>query len=259
MKPTLWISAKVIREEVHVYVTNLFKIDFIYRDVKKMAKKNLFVLLEGLIIVISGYSLIMGLWQPGNLGLQLAGIITSFVGLAISVFVTWLTSGEEEVDDVSLLNSLIYPLIVGDALTIGSWFDAEPIVQSIFLDLGLIMGIFIIFNFIWSLLREKYMFLEIEEIDFFSGVDKSEMPRFLIVSLILGSLYGGLFVIFKVLYHFALGYNWTSYIFMMIVAVLSILLSFLHYILNPSELKPSKEKSKSPKKKEESSKEKASE
>ena len=120
-----------------------------------MAAKNRFLMLETIIVIVSGFLLIWGLWPPGIIGAQIAAIVISLFGLALTVLITTGAEGEEDVEDITLINGLLYPLIVGDVLAMGSWFDTIPSTQSVFLDMGLIMGLFIIFIYIWYLLKEK--------------------------------------------------------------------------------------------------------
>ncbi|MHA1275316.1 MAG: hypothetical protein ACTSQS_18075, partial [Promethearchaeota archaeon] len=195
-----------------------------------MAKNNFFLLFDALIVFSAGFLVIFGNLQA-NFFMMVLGIILSIIALSLTLLVTIGTEGESDVDDVAFINALIYPLLVGCVMTIGSWYDNDPVIQSMWLDLGLIMGLFIIFVYVWYLLREKLKgglsFLELDaiDIDFHSDTDVNKLPKFLLVSVILGTILGLLFVLFKLLYH-VLGYNPTVYTFMMIVLVATMGLSF---------------------------------
>ena len=194
-----------------------------------MARKiKYYSIITAIALVFSGFLLIWGNLFKDFLFMGL-GMLISAVVFVLALMITIGAKGETEVDDISLINILIYPLIVGDILTIGSWFDANPVVQIYFLDLGLLVGLFVIFAYIWYLMRERvWSFLEIEalQVDFHAGIaEKQKIPQFLLVSLILGIIYGILLVIFKIFYN-VFGYNPIVYTFMGIVFIVCLILSF---------------------------------
>ncbi|MHA1274217.1 MAG: hypothetical protein ACTSQP_10745 [Promethearchaeota archaeon] len=202
---------------------------------------SLYTTLETFLLVISGFLMIwgniMGIGNPeAGLPWLIIGSILGIIAFLLSLLITATNEGQD-VNDIIFINSLIYPLLVGIVLSIGSLFDPNPKasaeaqmlsknIQSIFLDLGLIMGLFIIFVYIWQTIKARWDFLTLEDIDFTSSADKDAMPQFLLVCLILGALLGGLFIGFKFLFVFV-GYNITSYSFMILVFAVCITLSFI--------------------------------
>jgi len=205
-----------------------------------LAKSNLFVLIEAIIVVAAGFLLITGLIPPGNLGFQIGGLVASLIGFALTILITAGSEGEDDVDDITLVNSLLYPLIVGDILTIGSWFDTDPVTQSLILDLGLIVGLFIVFIYIWYLLREKvkgglaFLDMDVLDLDFHREGEENKYPKFFIVIILLGLLFGVLFIILKGIYNglvaLNLGpgraYTGIAYTLMGIVVILSLAMAF---------------------------------
>lgn len=202
---------------------------------------SLYTTLETFLLVISGFLMIwgniMGIGNPeAGLPWLIMGSILGIIAFLLSLLITATNEGQD-VNDIIFINSLIYPLLVGIVLSIGSLFDPDPNasaeaqmlsknIQSIFLDLGLIMGLFIIFVYIWQTIKARWDFLTLEDIDFTSSADKDAMPQFLLVCLILGALLGGLFIGFKFLF-VIVGYNITSYSFMILVFAVCITLSFI--------------------------------
>lgn len=182
--------------------------------------------IEILVVGIAGVILIIGLLPPGNFALQVTGIIISLAALGLSFFITIETDGDPDVGDITLINALLYPLIVGCVLAIGSWFDSDATIQSLFLDFGLIMGIALVYTIAWNVIKQNSDFLDQGDVDLFSAVDKEQLPRFFLVTLVIGALYGALFFGFKVLYHM-IGYNTTVYTFMGIIAILALILIFV--------------------------------
>ena len=192
---------------------------------------SLYSTLETFLLVIAGFLMIFGnvagIGDPAaGFPFLLIGSILGIVAFLLSLLITITNQSDADVNDIIFINSLIYPLLVGIVLSLGSLFDGDPVVQSIFLDLGLCMGLFIIFVFLWQEIAERWDFLEIEDIDFKSNADTDSMPQFLLVTLVLGCLFGGLFIVFKLIFVTA-GYNITSYIFMGIVFGVCITLSFV--------------------------------
>lgn len=203
-----------------------------------MAKPSLFILIETAVVFIGGALLIFGLLSY-NIGIQIWGIILSFIGFALTILITAGAEGEDDVDDITFVNALLYPLIVADVFAIGSWFDAIPTTQVLFLDLGVIMGLFLLFIYIWYLLKEKvkgglaFLDMAVIDRDFHSKGEAKEYPKFFIVTLILGTIFGLLFMLFKGIYQLiadgfgtAIAYNRIAYILMIIIVVLSLAMAF---------------------------------
>ncbi len=204
-----------------------------------MGKSSIYMMFEICLVVASYILLFIGLIKPSDFFLlQIIGILTSVGGLALTILITIGAEGESDVDDITFVNALLYPLLVADILAIGSWLDALPVTQSIFLDFGIIMGLFIIFLYIWYLLREKVKggisFLEVDvvDIDFHGTGDADKYPKFYLVTIILGALYGALFAIFKIIYAILapigtdFAFNYTSYVLIIVVLVSSLDLAF---------------------------------
>jgi uncharacterized membrane protein YbhN (UPF0104 family) len=146
----------------------------------------------------------------------------------------------------------LYPLIVAIIFTIGTINVGLPNYQVIWFDLALSMAVFIIFMCLWIFLKQKWKLLIVEDVKFTSATDKDKYPRFLLATLILGSIFGLLFIIFK-LFYIWLGYMITSYIIMGFTLGATILLSFfLSTIVRKMKERPPKvKKVKTPKVKKE--------
>ncbi|MFX0134106.1 MAG: hypothetical protein ACFFDN_10730, partial [Candidatus Hodarchaeota archaeon] len=157
--------------------------------------KNISIVTSGFFIILSNF---VGDWPETQLFYVIMGVIVGIVALVLSVFVT--RKGDSgDVDDLIVFNNMMYWLVVGIFLTLGSLFDDYLDIQLIFLNAGLIIGLFIMFMYVWIWLRKKWMFLDMQNVDF-SSVDHSEIPKFLLTSLLLGFVFAGLFVIFQIIY-----------------------------------------------------------
>ena len=211
-------------------------------------------------IIAAGFFMIVGNFQEDVLFYGL-GLLFSAIVFFAALFLTIRAKDETEVDDLTLINFLICPLIVGDIFTVGAWFGTilsfDRIVQEFWLNLGLIVGLFVIFVYVWYLISKKGSgFLKIEalHVDFHAGAaEQQKMPQFLLASFFLGTIYAILFAIFKIIY-FGIGidtaaaqpaYSWTAWTFLVIVFIVCVFLAFLLRFLKlsgakPAEAKPSK-------------------
>jgi hypothetical protein len=155
----------------------------------------------------------------------LIGAIMGIIALLVSLQISLRIKGDAGIDDIIFINALVYPLMVAIIFTIGSINVGLPNYQVIWFDLALSMAVFIIFMCLWIFLKQKWKLLIVDDVKFTSDVDKDKYPRFLLATLILGSIFGILFVIFKLVYIW-LGYQITSYIIMGFTLGATILLSF---------------------------------
>lgn len=199
-----------------------------------MKKISPFVILEILLMgaavvlmVIGNILAIGGVEQASIIALMVLalGFFASIMAFLFALLVSVTNREQTDVGDITAVNMVATPLIVGNIFTLGSFFDELPKTQSVFLDAGLIIGLFVIFACSYLYLKEKWDFIEIQDIDFISGTDKPKYPQFFLATLMLGSIYGGLFIIFKILY-LIIGYNWTCYIFLGVLFVYSLFLAF---------------------------------
>jgi hypothetical protein len=204
-------------------------------------------------VIVADFLLIVGNIQnrdPLFLGL---GFLLSAVAFFATLFLTIRAKDETEVDDLTLINFLIYPLIVGVIFTIGAFFDNDIIVQTFWLNIGLIVGLFVIFVYIWYLISKKgngFLKIEALHVDFHAGAaEQQKMPQFLLASLYLGMIYAIIFAIFKVIFYGIgnnnLAYYWTAWVFLGIVFIVCVLLAFVLRVVKlsgakPAEAKPSK-------------------
>jgi hypothetical protein len=182
----------------------------------------------------------------------LIGTIMGFLALLGSLQISLRIKGDAGIDDVIFINAILYPLIVAIIFTIGTINVGLPNYQVIWFDLALSMAVFIIFMCLWIFLKQKWKLLIVEDVKFTSATDKDKYPRFLLATLILGSIFGLLFIIFK-LFYIWLGYMITSYIIMGFTLGATILLSFfLSTIVRKMKERPPKvKKVKTPKVKKE--------
>jgi len=182
----------------------------------------------------------------------LIGTILGIIALLGSLYISLRIKEDTGIDDIIFINAVVYPLMVTIIFTIGSIDIGLPNYQVIWFDLALSMAVFIIFMCVWVFLKQKWKLLVVEDVKFTSATDKNKYPRFLLATLILGSIFGFLFVIFKLLYIW-LGYMISSYIIMGFSLGATILLSFfLSTIVRKMKERPPKvKKAKTPKVKKE--------
>jgi len=155
----------------------------------------------------------------------LIGTILGIIALLGSLYISIRIKEDAGIDDLIFINAVVYPLMVAIIFTIGSIDIGLPNYQVIWFDLALSMAVFIIFMCVWVFLKQKWKLLIVEDVKFTSATDKEKYPRFLLATLILGSIFGFLFVIFK-LFFIWWGYQITSYVIMCFTLVTTILLSF---------------------------------
>ncbi len=155
----------------------------------------------------------------------LIGTILGIIALLGSLYISLRIKEDAGIDDIIFINAVVYPLMVAIIFTIGSIDIGLPNYQVIWFDLALSMAVFIIFMCVWVFLKQKWKLLIVEDVKFTSTTDKEKYPRFLLATLILGSIFGFLFVIFK-LFFIWWGYQITSYVIMCFTLVTTILLSF---------------------------------
>ncbi|MHA1146677.1 MAG: hypothetical protein ACTSR8_00345 [Promethearchaeota archaeon] len=208
-------------------------------DSEKQSIITPFVWIEIGLFVFSGFFLIYGnimaiggieQADPMAMTILTLGFAFSAFYFFIAFIVTWFNRGEQKVGDITLANVGANTLFVANIFTIGSFLDDLPLTQSVFLDAGLIVGSFHIFacGYLW--LKERTDFLEIEDIDFIAGTDKEKYPQFFLATILLGAVYAGIFIIFKIIY-LIIGYNWTCYIFLGVIFIYGFLLAFLQDII----------------------------
>jgi len=182
----------------------------------------------------------------------LIGTILGIIALLGSLYISLRIKEDTGIDDIIFINAIVYPLMVAIIFTVGTINVGLPNFQVIWFDLALSMAVFIIFMCLWIFLKQKWKLLIVEDVKFTSDVDKDKYPRFLLATLILGSIFGMLFVIFKLVYIW-LGYQITSYIIMGFTLGATIFLSFfLSTIVRKMKERPPKvKKVKTPKVKKE--------
>ena len=159
------------------------------------------------------------------------GFLTSVFYFLFALLVTVTNRDDPDNKDMIFANMVATPLLVGVLFTIGSFLDALPSTQSVFLDAGLIIGLFFIFITIYMPIKEKIDFLEIEDIDVVAGTDKEKYPQFFLATIMLGIIYAIPFIIFKVWY-LNFGYNSTAYLFLSVIFIYALAIAFGHEIVS---------------------------
>ncbi len=185
--------------------------------------KNISIVTSGFLIVMGNFVGLDPFLEDFQLIYIILGTVIGVIALALSIFITK-KKDTNDIDDLIVFNNMLYWLIVGTVLTYGSLFDNELQIQLLFLNSGLIIGLFIMFMYIWILLRQKLSFLNIEDVNFTSAADNENIPQFLLVSMIMGCIFAGLFIGFQVFYT-VFGYNLTSYWFLGILFVFTLTIS----------------------------------
>lgn len=165
---------------------------------------------------------------PMELIMIIIGMILSFLSLVLSVAVTKLEKEKMDIDSLIFHNSLTYVVIIGNVFLLGYLLQPLPeLVESIIIDVGLIMGLFIVLMYFWNFMRLKLGILDVElDIDFGKSSEKDKIPGFLITTLILGGIFSLIYVLFKILYLFV-GYALTCIIFIIIIAAFVFTISLI--------------------------------
>jgi len=204
-----------------------------------MAKISLFAVLEVILGLIAGFLLIYGniLAIGGISPTEIVPMLVLTLGFALSVFyfllallVTVTNLDDSDNKDMIAANMFAAPLLLGNIFTIGSFFDTLPSTQSVILDIGLIIGTFFIFCTFYVKLKDKWDFLEIDDIDIIAGTDKEKYPKFFLSAIILGIIYVIPFIIFKI-WFLNYGYNSTAYLFLGVIFLYALIMSFGHEIV----------------------------
>jgi hypothetical protein len=170
----------------------------------------------------------------------LLGTLLGFVAFVGALYLTLRVKKDAGVDDVIFINALIYPLIIAIILTIGSINIGLSQYRAIWFDLALIIAVFIAFTFLWIILRQKWKFLTLENVDFITPTDKEKYPQFFLSNLILGFILGMIFILMK-LFYIWFGYEVTSYIVMIFTLVITLMLAFfLRPIIKKIKERPQK-------------------
>jgi hypothetical protein len=185
---------------------------------------SLLSVLESILIMAAVVFTILGNLTV-NILYILIGTILGIIALLGSLQISLRLKEDAGIDDIIFINAIVYPLMVAIIFTIGSIEVGLPDYQVVWFDLGLSMAVFILFMCVWIFLKQKWKLLIVEDVKFSSTTDKDKYPRFLLATLILGSIFGLLFVIFK-LFFIWWGYQITSYIIMCFTLVATVLLSF---------------------------------
>jgi hypothetical protein len=183
-----------------------------------------------------------------NLMYILIGVILGCLAFLGALSMTLSVKKDTGIDDVIFINAVVYPLMVAIVFTIGSINIWLPQYQVIWFDLGLAMSIFIVFMCVWIFLKQKWKFLIVEDVDFTTTTDKEKYPSFLLATLILGGIFGLIFIVFKFLFIW-FGYQITSYIVMSFTLLVTIILSFFLsiFVRKMKERPPKVKKEKVPK------------
>lgn len=212
---------------------------------------SLYSVLESILVMAAVVFTILGN-VTANILYILIGTILGIIALLGSLHISLRIKEDAGTDDIIFINAIVYPLMVAIIFTIGSIDIGLPNYQVIWFDLALSMAVFIIFMCVWIFLKQKWNLLVVEDVNFTTATDKEKYPRFLLATLILGCVFGLLFVIFK-LFFIWWGYQITSYIIMCFTLVTTILLSFfLSVIVKKMKERPPKvKKVKTPKVKKE--------
>ncbi|MBY9009888.1 MAG: hypothetical protein KGD74_08495 [Candidatus Lokiarchaeota archaeon] len=212
---------------------------------------SLYSVLESILVMAAIVLTILGNVTV-NISYILIGSILGIIALLGSLYISLRIKEDAGIDDIIFINAIVYPLMVAIIFTIGSINVGLSDYQVIWFDLGLSMAVFIIFMCVWIFLKQKWKLLIVEDVNFTTSTDKEKYPRFLLATLILGGIFGLLFVIFK-LFFIWLGYQITSYIIMCFTLGVTILLSFfLNTIVRKMKERPPRvKKVKTPKVKKE--------
>lgn len=202
---------------------------------------SLYSVLESILVMAAVIFTILGNVTI-NILYILIGTILGIIALLGSLHISLRIKKDAGIDDIIFINAIVYPLMVAIIFTIGSIDIGLSDYQVIWFDLALSISVFIIFMCVWIFLKQKWKLLIVEDVKFTTTADKEKYPRFLLATLILGSIFGLLFVFFK-LFFIWWGYQMTSYIIMCFTLAATILLSFfLSTIVRKMKERPPKVK-----------------
>jgi hypothetical protein len=216
---------------------------------------SLYSVIESILVIAAVIFTILGNFTA-NILYILIGIMLGALAFLGALYISLKIKEDAGIDDVIFINAVVYPLMVAITFTIGSVNVGLPAYQVIWFDLALSMSVFIILMWIWMFLKQKWNLLIVEDVSFTTTTDREKYPRFFLASLILGSIFGVVFIVFKLLFIW-LGYQTTSYIIMSFTLAVTIILSFFlsKIVRKMKERSPKVKKEKVPKvKKEKTSK-----
>jgi uncharacterized membrane protein YbhN (UPF0104 family) len=184
----------------------------------------------------------------GNLMYILIGVVLGGFAFLGALYMTLRVKKETGIDDVIFINAVVFPLMVAIVFTLGSVNIGLSQYQVIWFDMGLAIAIFIVFMCVWIFLKQKWKFLIVEDVDFTTTTDKEKYPQFLLATLILGGIFGLIFIVFKFFFIW-FGYQITSYIVMSFTLLVTIILSFFLsiFVRKMKERPPKVKKEKEPK------------
>jgi len=208
---------------------------------------SLYSVLESILVMAAVIFTLMGN-ITGNLMYILIGVILGGFAFLGALFITLRVKKDTGIDDVIFINAVVFPLMVAIIFTLGSVNIGLPQYQVIWFDLGLAIAMFIVFMCVWIFLKQKWKFLIVEDVDFTTTTDKEKYPQFLLATLILGGIFGLIFIIFKFFFIW-FGYQITSYIVMSFTLLVTIILSFFLsiFVRKMKERPPKVKKEKVPK------------
>jgi len=196
-----------------------------------MSAKTFF---ENLCLFVGGTVLILGNIYHDFFFITI-GSLMGVVSLVLAILITIEKKDEETLNEKIYYNALNYLYIVGIILTIG-FPITDPTVQRLLFDVALTIATFMILIFIWNILYFKYSFMKIDiaDTDFRDPTKKILLPRFLLVSLILGFILGGINFVIKFLYSSIfvisgssdIAFMISSYILLIVVAAFVLILIF---------------------------------
>jgi hypothetical protein len=208
---------------------------------------SLYSVLESILVIAAAIFTLMGNITV-NVMYILVGVILGVLAFLGALSMTLRAKKDTGIDDVIFINAVVYPLMVAIVFTLGSINIGLPQYQVIWFDLGLAIAIFIVFMCVWIFLKQKWKFLIVEDVDFTTTTDKEKYPPFLLATLILGGIFGLIFIVFKFFFIW-FGYQITSYIVMSFTLMVTIILSFFLSIVvrKMKERPPKVKKEKEPK------------
>jgi len=212
---------------------------------------SLYSVLESILVMAAVIFTLMGNITV-NLMYILIGVVLGVLALLGALYMTLKVKKDAGIDDVIFINAIVFPLMVAIVFTLGSVNIGLPEYQVIWFDLGLAIAMFIVFMCVWIFLKQKWKFLIVEDVDFTTTTDKEKYPQFLLATLILGGIFGLIFIVFKFFFIW-FGYQITSYIVMSFTLLVTIILSFFLsiFVRKMKERPPKVKKEKVPKVKKE--------
>lgn len=212
---------------------------------------SLYSVLESILVMAAVIFTLMGNITV-NLMYILIGVVLGVLALLGALYMTLRVKKDAGIDDVIFINAVVFPLMVAIVFTLGSVNIGLLEYQVIWFDLGLAIAMFIVFMCVWIFLKQKWKFLIVEDVDFTTTTDKEKYPQFLLATLILGGIFGLIFIVFKFFFIW-FGYQITSYIVMSFTLLVTIILSFFLsiFVRKMKERPPKVKKEKVPKVKKE--------